>query len=119
MERKAEKVKTHAGQFLKYLWIGFGITLFFIILFAGLGKISPIPFILAITGMATFISGGAMGFKPLIVGGIVFWIGAALAASLPGPEQLLVNAAITFFGYIIPGIMLKRTYKKEQHVQTA
>ena len=76
----------------------------------------PIPFILTITGLGTFVSGTILKFKPLTWGGLLFWI-AAIGASFVAPiNQLLINGIAIFIGYIIPGILLWRNYKAETHV---
>lgn len=95
------------------VWLGFGITLCLSIFACVRGGISPMPIIMGIVGLATFISGSIYRFRLLIIGGIVFWLGAIAAVYLKGPEQLLINAGATFIGYIIPGIVLWNNYKKD------
>ena len=103
----------------RFLWLGFGITLIIIIVISVIQHMSPIPFILAIVGFATFVSGSIYKFKPLIIGGIIFWISSLLCIVFPGPDQLLINAISTLAGYIVPGILLWNKSKKESNVQTA
>jgi hypothetical protein len=80
-----------------------------VILFILLSKnISNIgPFILLLAGYPTFISGIVIKFRPLIIGGISFWI-MALIAHFAGPSiaPLVVPVAV-LAGYLIPGYMLK------------
>jgi hypothetical protein len=81
--------------------------------------VSPQPQILAIVGFATFASGCLYRFTPLIIGGSIFWISAIAASYMNEQDQLLLNAAATLFGYIIPGYALWRKSKKERpDVQT-
>jgi hypothetical protein len=116
MMKKKERMRGHTDAFYGYLWTGFGITIFFVIYYSVMSNISPIPFILALVGLATFVSGSIMKFKPLIFGGIWFWACSLLSAYSSPASQLLVNAAATFVGYIIPGIMLWRNYKLQDNV---
>lgn len=95
------------------VWLGFGITLGLGIFACVRGGMSPMPIILCIVGLATFISGSIYRFKLLTIGGIVFWAAAIACAFINGPEQLLINAGATFIGYIIPGIALWNNYKKD------
>src|SRR5688572_20813717 len=74
-QKKQERVKTHVDSFLKYLWTAFGVSLFFVLAYmTKIGVEATYPLILVIYGIGTFTSGGALQFKPLIVGGICCWI---------------------------------------------
>jgi thiamine transporter ThiT len=71
---------------------------------------------MAIVGVGTFVSGAILRFNLLVLGGVVFWLGA-FACTLTTPlNQLLINAIATFIGYIVPGVMLWKEYKKENNV---
>lgn len=108
---KHEKVKTHFDKVFGYLWLAVGVTIFLVIFISVKKQLSPIPFILALVGLGTFVSGNILNFKSLILGSIVFWISAVIACFVSPVEQLLVNGIATFIGYIIPGILLWRNYK--------
>ena len=103
-------------RFYSSLWMGFGITLGVIMYISVYSNVSPVPFILALVGLATFVSGSIYRFLPLIFGGIIFWISSMGCMYFNGPEQLLIDAGATFLGYILPGIMLWRKSKKESYV---
>jgi hypothetical protein len=67
--------------------------------------------------MGLFLSGGALKFAPLIVGGIFCWICGAAAFCIEkfcgqNIYLLLILAAAVLGGYIIPGYMLKLNNKK-------
>jgi hypothetical protein len=66
--------------------------------------------------MPTFITGGILRFRPLVVGGVLFWL-FGMVSLFVWPEQgaLLFGLALVT-GYIIPGILLKR---QEDGVRTA
>jgi hypothetical protein len=110
-KKRTAKAQTYNDSSYSFLWMGFGITLFFTIFYSVMNHISPIPFILSLVGLATFVSGCIFRYKWLIVGGIVFWLASVSAAFVPGPNQLLINAGATFIGYIIPGLLLWRKSK--------
>lgn len=107
-----QQVKTHVGQVLKFMWIGYGITLFFIIFFPLQKGISPIPFILLLTGFATFIFGLGVKYTPFIIGSVCFLL-LAIAAFLASYEnEILIFALAIALGYLVPGLML---YRKVKH----
>jgi hypothetical protein len=104
--RKA-KVHTYADRIYMWVWMGFLAS--FLVLFTihskSLGTISP--YILTLVGFATFVSGFIIKFKPLIIGGILFWI-IAVIVSFADPSIApfgMTVAVIT--GYLIPGYMIK------------
>ena len=79
-----------------------------------------LPCIMVLYGMGLFLSGGAMRFRPLILGGIFCWLcaiaGFELKAEAYAAYQLLIIATAVMGGYIIPGYLLKMSNKKQQHV---
>lgn len=104
--RKA-KVHTYAEKIYMWTWIGFlfSATVLFILVSKKMETVAP--FILTLAAIPTFISGFIIKFKPLIIGGITFWI-FALIAHFGGPSisSLAVPAAM-LTGYLIPGYMLR------------
>lgn len=113
---KSKTIKTHADLYVANMWMAYLFSLVFAIVFCSLSQISPVPFILILTGMATFATGKILKFTPLLLGGIVFWLSAMLCLKVVDEKQLLIQAVSTFFGYIVPGILLWRNYKAETNV---
>jgi hypothetical protein len=104
---KKEHVHTYADRIFMMTWIGFTIVAFILCLFLhDRGELIP-QFILLAAGFPTFVSGFTLKFRPLIFGGIAFWI-LAVAAYFAGPSlgQLAVPAGM-LAGYLIPGYMLR------------
>lgn len=114
--KKAGYAKTHLDRQVAYLWWAYGITLFLIIFYSVSKELSPVPFILMITGMVTFASGLMLKFRPLVIGGIVFWLATVISFVLPPIDHLLVEAVAIFLGYIIPGIILRKQANLAAHV---
>lgn len=106
MRDKKMEVRSMLDGVYGYLWLGFGISLGVTIFITSQNNTNPLPYIMMLMGLATFVSGALYKFKPLLVGGIVFWIAAGLSHYLPGHTILLLNAGATFLGYIVPGILL-------------
>lgn len=112
----AKQVSTHADLHVKHIWLSFLAGLVLVIVFCSVSHISPVPFILIVTGMATFSTGRVLQFTPLMLGGIVFWGAALLCIKVTNQNQLLVHAAATFLGYIVPGMLLWKEHKAGSHV---
>lgn len=116
---KKIKVKTMFDTTMIYLWYGFLITILIILFSAGFGKISwniANTFIIALYGLGTFVSGGILKFKPLIIGGIISWILAAVTIFIPEIYSLLAVALSIIIAYLIPGYMLNSRGKNKSHV---
>ena len=111
MEKK-QKVKTFMDEIMKYVLISFLVSLFIVLFFMGstAGVQAAYPAILVLYGIWLFVSGGALRFRPLVIGGIINWACAIAAFYLPFEHQLLVLAVAVLLGYIIPGHMLKANY---------
>jgi hypothetical protein len=107
---KGKKAIVHTYAEMVYMWIWLGFAFAIVVLFIIHGKemASVGKYILMLVGLPTFISGIVLKFKPLIFGGIAFWI-FALVANFTNPDisNLCMPAAIVA-GYLIPGYLLKR-----------
>jgi hypothetical protein len=115
VERK-RKVNTYVDDFLKYALIAFLVSLFIVLAFIPKLLLNTYPLVMIIYATWLFISGGAIQFKPLIIGGIINWILGIAAFFVSFDMQLLLLAAAVFLGYIVPGHMLKAKFS---HVQRA
>jgi hypothetical protein len=69
------------------------------------------PVIMLMSTIPTVVSGVLIKFRPLIIGGVCFWVFGILCFLVPDPWQFLVGAVAVIVGYLIPGFMLR--YKKE------
>ncbi|MBK8555417.1 MAG: hypothetical protein IPL65_06410 [Lewinellaceae bacterium] len=97
------------------VWLAFGISLFVTILYSIQTHVSPIPFILVLVGMATFVSGVLLQFKPLQAGAFAFWVGALACLAVAQEAHVLVQAGSTVLGYLVPAHLLESQYKS-RHV---
>ena len=113
---KTAQVETLADKSAGYVWIAYGITMFFVIFYAIYIKASPIPFILLLTGMATFTTGLTLKFRPLVLGGVIFWLTAIVTFFTDPAIHLLLNAVAIALGYIVPGMLLRRQAKSNSNV---
>lgn len=108
---RSETVTTHLDQIYKWLWFGFGINCF---IFAFVARhigwmINPV--IITMCAMPTFITGIALKFKPLMLGGIVFWVTGFVLFFVAKEDQFLLAALALALGYLVPGYMLRKSEK--------
>jgi hypothetical protein len=114
---KREKNKGPSSQIEKYftyVWSGVGlgaIVLYACIIWANEFMLIT-PFVLTLAGIATFISGRILKVPALVLGGISFWVGTALALCFQTEVQFLIGAGCMVTGYLIPRFVLKAKSKK-------
>jgi hypothetical protein len=114
-QRKNERVHTYIGESMSYVWSGLGITFFVIsIIFFKIGWQYCFPFFTLLYGLGTFVSGRFLKYKPLIVGGSLSFILAAVSAWMKYDYQILFAAGALLVSYIIPGHMLRNRYKSRR-----
>lgn len=105
---KEQKVVTKIDKVLKSLWLGFFITL--IVALSGMSMLGPkaiYPFLMALYGMGTFVSGSVINFKPLKIGAVAAWVCASIAFyQADFANHLILLAAAILFSYIVPGHLL-------------
>lgn len=115
VERK-RKISTYMDDFLKYVIIAFLVSLFIVLAFIPKLLLNAYPMVMIIYAIWLFVSGGAIQFKPLIIGGIINWMLGIAAFFVSFDMQLLLLATAVFLGYIVPGHILKAKFS---HVQRA
>lgn len=112
-KKDKKRAKSFIDRAMAYVWIAFGASLF-IVLSSGavIGFEKVYPFVLLIYGIGTFITGGIIRMKLLVVGGIICWILAIVAFYVTFDIQLLLLAAAIAVAYIIPGHVINSNYRK-------
>lgn len=98
---------THLDKVNMWLWISMGIALLPICAFGYQVNWNISPFILLAVAVPTFVSGVLIRFKPLIIGGICFWLGGIVSFLVAQPEQYLVGGIAVVLGYLVPGYLLR------------
>jgi hypothetical protein len=105
---RKERVHTYADMLYMWTWMGFLASAIILFILMSKKMEGLAPFILLLAGFPTFLSGFIVKFKPLIIGGITFWV-FSLAAHFAGPNaSMLVTSVAMLTGYLIPGYLLKR-----------
>ena len=91
-----------------WLWSAFVITMLLVILAQGIAHRDPGPMITLLIGIPTFMTGQIMRFRPLILGGILFWVVGIVMHLTHDPLLLtMLYCGAMLFGYIVPGLILK------------
>lgn len=109
---KREKVKTYSEYIIGYVWVSFGICMFVVSVIVTKTHTWHIinSLILLFYGTPTFLSGIAMKFKPLIIGGIICWSLAIVSVFIMPIYVLLLLAVAVIAAWIIPGFLLRKRY---------
>ncbi len=112
-DSKKQRTVTFIEEANGQLWMGIGIAFGVLsVIFIKLGWQYCFPFYILFYAMGSFISGHLIKFKPLVIGGIVCYILAALAVFTNYPTQILITAISILISYIIPGHLLRTQYQK-------
>jgi len=105
--RKAT-VHTYAGGIYVWLWMAFLFASIVLFVIHSNSMESFSQYILMVAAIPTFLSGVVLKFRPLVWGGVSFWI-FALAAHFGGPVVSgLAMPVATITGYLIPGYLLRK-----------
>jgi len=105
---KSRPLTTHLDKISMWLWIGLCITIIRGWLLGSKINWMVNAVILMPVGMATFVSGIIIRFRPLVLGGITFWIAGTLCYLVSPIDQYLVGGIAMIFGYLVPGYMLRK-----------
>ena len=119
-KQRLRKVRTYTEDILNMVWLAFIIVL--VLISAVLMNIFMArkldfylminPIIIIIYGIPTFITGSALKFKPLWMGGIGCWVLGVVTAFLPFDYEMLMLAPTMLAAWIIPGYLLRARYRK-------
>jgi len=105
---KDDEPFTHLNKILALTWLSFFISYLIIIVYLKEFNYKAYQLVFILTGSATFISGMIIKFRPILYGGILFWIGSIISFHLSYENQILISIPIIILGYLIPGYLLKR-----------
>lgn len=106
--RKNATAVSHLDRINAFLWFSYGIVIFTLVILGAKINYQLNPVILLVSAVPTFVSGTIIRFRPLIIGGVLFWAFGILCFMINGSWQYLVGAVAVTTGYLIPGFMLQR-----------
>jgi len=114
-QEKRAKVKTFIDRAMSYVWGGWIMIFLITIVWAAVSGINwaqIFTIIIAFYGVGTFISGGILRFKPLMIGGLVSLVLAIFCIVLnldqSFPNMLIALALSILVSYLIPGFLLRK-----------
>ena len=110
------RMSSHLDRVNSFLWYSYGVIIFTIVVFGFKINYQLNPIILLVSAVPAFVSGTIIKFRPLIFGGVFFWLFGIICFLIGGPWQYLVGAVAVATGHLIPGLLL-RNKNDEQHVQ--
>lgn len=110
-QKDRQSKATHLDRINMWLWISFGLICFTIVPFGEKIHYQINPVIVCVSAIPTFVSGIMLRFRPLIIGGVFFWVSGIIIFMLPPAEQFLMASVAIAVGYLVPGYLLRA--KKE------
>ena len=134
-EKKQRKATSYNDNFIKYIWLAFGISIFLLIhvinlTFAAWAPVSReyqllsghasafafseyvLPLFLILYGLPTFITGAACKFKPMFWGGIFCWVCSIIAVYTNYRVDLLLTATSAVVAWFVPGLIMEKEYRQ-------
>jgi hypothetical protein len=105
--------RSHLDRVNMYLWYSYGVVVFTLVAFGYKINFQINPVILLVSACPALVSGIVTKYRPLVVGGILFWVFGVICFLVTGPWQNVVGATAVICGHLIPGLML---WKKNNHV---
>ena len=106
-KRKRKTHRSHYDTILGMIWLAF-IIAFIVLQFSAPKVYDHIsPMILLLAGVATFLTGVTIRYKPIVLGAIVFWACAMASFYSTENTQLILSSVAVIGGYLIPGYMLR------------
>ena len=117
-DRERSHLRTRTSRLVLDYWIFAACSIGlggFIFDFAGLYEMVENPLICLLVGIGAFITGGAVRFRPMTVGGLLgaaIGIGSFLLQGDLWPWQMLCVVAVAVVALIIPGCLFERYVRR-------
>ena len=109
---KAEApTETFLGYFLNRLWVVLAVSFIAVVFISVSRGWPPFLYTLVVAAIGTTVSGLAMKFRPLIFGGVLFFLAAVAGIYLPDASLPLLTSLAMIGGYLIPGYLLKLAHE--------
>ncbi|MEO7045887.1 MAG: hypothetical protein ABI091_11320 [Ferruginibacter sp.] len=114
-DKKQTKFQSLDENTMSYVWTAFGIAIFIMSLYnSKYGSDESSTLFMILYGIPTFITGGVVKFKPMIIGGIICWVFSIISVFTEAKIDMLMMAGCGLFAWLIPGIILWRRYQKRK-----
>jgi hypothetical protein len=117
-QSRVKKVKSFVDEALGYLWIAVALSFMVLVIINMLSSNAiwqtAFTYYILLYAIGTFVSGSLIRFKPLIIGGAINFVLAAVSIKFSYDNQLLIGGLAILISYIIPGHLLRIRYKKQK-----
>ncbi len=117
-QSKKKRVKSFVDEALDYLWIALAMAFIVLIFINVLGQTSwqsVLTYYILLYGIGTFVSGKLLRFRPLIIGGLINFVLAAVSVKFSYDYQLLIGSLAILISYIIPGHLLRIRHQQQKN----
>jgi hypothetical protein len=115
-EKRSRQFVSYEGIVIAYTWMAFAASIcilsFYMSTHTQHGESSSL--VMMLYAIPTFITGGVTKFKPMIFGGIFCWVVSFISIYTTIEVDLLLMAACGLFAWLVPGIILWKSYKKNK-----
>jgi hypothetical protein len=111
-DKRQQLAKSFYDVVQQYVWASFTVSLIFTIALSVMHKINPTPYVLLLTAIPTFITGGLLKFNLFKAGGAIFWAAGITAFFVPIQYSSLIFSAAILLGYLVPGYQLSKKEKQ-------
>lgn len=117
-DKKQRKFVSLEENSISFVWLAFGISIFIMSFYnSRYGSNESSTLFMILYGIPTFVTGGMVKFKPMILGGIICWVLSIVSVYTPANIDMLLMACCGLFAWLIPGIILWNRYQKRKKEQ--
>src|SRR5688572_20673629 len=103
---KTSRVVSLLDRVNAVVWFSYGAVLLTIVAFGYKINFQLNPLVLIVSAIPGLASGTIIKFKPLVIGGILFWIFGIVCFLVPAEWQYVVGAIAVTTGHLVPGLIL-------------
>ncbi len=110
-KRRTAGIRSSIDGLYGELWWAIFACMLTIIFFMEKVNYNITAIILLLSALGIFITGRLIRFKPLVLGGLVLFIGAVGSFLVSYQYQNLISGFAMIFGYLVPGFLLRQREK--------
>jgi hypothetical protein len=113
---KTVKVKGFVDDAMNYLWTSIVLSFIVMVIINSYNEGWKVAFTyyILLYAIGTYVTGSLIRFRPLIIGGLINFVLAAVSNRFSFDNQLLLGAFAILCSYIIPGHLLRLRFKQQK-----
>ena len=105
--KRSASSETYIGYYLKQLWLALGVS-FLVVVFINVSRSAlPFTYTILLGGIGTLASGLVLRFRPLVIGGVLFFLLSVASIYVTNAYAPLLQGLAVLAGYLVPGYLLK------------